>query len=116
MSELTNEQINRIYYLSAVASYPLCDRLYAMTGDVGTIETLLGELEVLLSAEEIDTAYLLFQFLMAIAEMEIIPEIRIISSYHAALRHFMHEFFLDLKDYYDQIPLSYGCEEEEFMI
>ena len=113
MGDLNNELINRIYYLSAIVSYPLCDELYNMTGDVGTIDTLLTELGVLLDRGDIDSAYLLFQFLMAIARMEILPEIRGICEKEITLRQFMYELFLDFEDYYDQIPMYCECDDEE---
>lgn len=100
MNELGNELSNRIYYLSALVSYPLCDSLIDLTNDLCTIKILMDGLAELIDAD-LEMAYLLFQVIMAIAGIEIPAQIKELSQHPAALRLFMCELFWDLDDYYE---------------
>ena len=108
MNELSNELINRIYYLSPLVSYPLCDSLIGLTCDPGSIKTLMDGLDSLIDSD-LNMAYLLFQMIMAMTFNEIPAQINELRSHKTALRQFLCEFYLDLEDYYEQAQVE--CDE-----
>ena len=110
LDELSNEQLIGIYYLSAAVSYPLCDNLMFQADDDAVIDTLAAELRGLLDSADTQTAYLVFQFLMAICCLRIPPEIQMLQYYEPSLEQFMRELLLDIEDYREQLELCEPCD------
>lgn len=112
MNEMSNEEKIGINLLSAIVSYPLFSELQRITGRHEALIVLFNELGTLLDCGDTQSAYLLFQFLMGISQMEIPAQVRLLGFSDAAVGQFMHEFYLDLEDY-NLLPYEYGADWEE---